>query len=168
MSETPTFPAASAGARALLRHTLAVIAYRGGKAIRNAPPEFATYQASPTSRRPLEILSHVADLIAWFQLLAKGEKGWSEPKPTGWEEQRARFFTELANADALLASDRELAAPAEKLFQGPLADALTHVGQINLLRRMAGGAVRGENYFVADITTGRVGDDQPRPNREFD
>lgn len=164
----PNSADADRGARALLRHSVAVIAYRGGKAIRNAPPEFAAFKAGPTTRTPLEILSHVADLMAWVALLAEGRKGWQEAPPADWEGQRARFFENLAKLDALLASDTPLAAPADKLLQGGLADALTHVGQINMLRRMAGSPVRGENYFVANITTGRVGDDQPPPVREFD
>ena len=69
--------------------------------------------------------------------------------------------------DAYLASDKPLHAPVEKLFQGPIADALTHVGQIAVLRRLAGSPVKGENYFVAEITAGRVGHDQAAPKREF-
>jgi len=68
---------------------------------------------------------------------------------------------------AHLASDKPLHAPVEKLFQGPVADALTHVGQIAVLRRLAGSPVKGENYFVADIAAGRVGADQAAPKREF-
>jgi hypothetical protein len=79
-----------------------------------------------------------------------------------------RFFDGLGRLDAYLASDAPLGAPPEKLFQGPLADALTHVGQLAMLRRVAGAAVKGENYFKADIAVGRVGADQPPPRREFD
>ena len=70
--------------------------------------------------------------------------------------------------DRRLASDEPLGFSPEKLFQGPIADALTHVGQITLLRRMAGSPVRGENYFKAAIAVGQVGPDQPTPRREFD
>lgn len=85
-----------------------------------------------------------------------------------WEDEVSRFFTELKRLDSYLASDAPLHAPAEKLFQGPIADALTHVGQIAMLRRMAGAPLRGENYFRAEIVVGRVGSEQsPRPV-EFD
>ena len=54
------------------------------------------------------------------------------------------------------------------MFQGPIADALTHIGQIGMMRRMAGAPVRGENYFKADIAAGRVGAEQSAPRFEFD
>jgi hypothetical protein len=79
-----------------------------------------------------------------------------------------RCFAALEAFDAFLASEEPLAVAPEKLFQGPVADALTHVGQLAMLRRLAGGAVRGENYFQADIVAGRVGPEQAPPRREFD
>jgi len=78
-----------------------------------------------------------------------------------------RFFAALKKFDDFLASNEPLQAPPEKLFQGPIADALTHVGQIAILRRMAGAPVKGENYYVADIQVGSVGPDQPASKREF-
>jgi hypothetical protein len=80
----------------------------------------------------------------------------------------ARFFAALKEFDSYLASQAPLGFPSEKLFQGPVADALTHVGQIAILRRLAGAPVRGENYFKADITAGRVGAEQSGPRVEFD
>jgi hypothetical protein len=85
-----------------------------------------------------------------------------------WEQETARFYAALTELDSYLASDDELSAPEEKLFQGPVADALTHVGQIAMLRRMAGGPMKGENYYVAEIEAGRVGVYQAAPRREFD
>ena len=84
------------------------------------------------------------------------------------QEEAARFFEGLRKFDERLASDTPLGCPAEKLFQGPVGDALTHIGQIAMLRRLAGGPVRAENYFKADITAGRVGPDQSAPRVEFD
>jgi hypothetical protein len=152
----------------LLRHTLATLAYRGGKAVRGAPPEFASFKAAPTSRTPGEILAHIGDLLDWALSLAQGQQKWNNSKPLPWDQEVARFFKGLDALDARLASSEPLGAPAEKLFQGPIADALTHVGQIAMLRRMAGHAVRGENYFVAEISAGRVGAEQASPRREFD
>jgi hypothetical protein len=151
-----------------LRHALATLAYRGGKAIKDAPPEFAGFRAGASSRTPLEILAHIGDLFDWAVCLADGAHVWKPANPASWEEQVERFFTALERFDQRLASSKKLECSPEKLFQGPIADALTHVGQINMLRRMAGSAVRGENYFKAEITAGKVGRAQARPRVEFD
>jgi hypothetical protein len=151
----------------LLRHTLATVAYRGGKALRGAPAEFAEYQAGPGGRTPLEILAHMGDLFDWALKLADGKHEWHNAAPLPWEEEVARFFAALEAFDQRLASGEPLGFPAGKLFQGPIADALTHVGQIAMLRRMAGCKMRGENYFKATITAGRVGSDQAAPAFEF-
>jgi hypothetical protein len=153
---------------ALLRHTVATLAYRGAKAMRGAPPEFAGFRAGPQTRTPAEILAHLGDLLDWARNLAGGNREFHESPPLAWEQGVERFFTALETLDGRLAAGAPLGFPAEKLFQGPLADALTHVGQIALLRRLAGSPVRGENYFVAEITAGRVGADQASPRREFD
>ena len=154
--------------RQLLRHAVATIAYRGGKVLRDAPSGFASLRVGEKTRTPVEILAHIGDLFDWVLWLAKGEHRWSPSVPQPWEREVARFFDSLARFDALLASTELLAAPAEKLFQGPIADALTYVGQIALLRRLGGAPVRGENYFRADIVAGRVGPAQSAPRREFD
>lgn len=151
----------------LLRHAVATLAYRGGKAIRDVPAGFADFRAAESTRTPLQILSHIGDLLDWACVLARGEKTWNEAKPQSWENESRRFFEGLRRLDEQLAS-QPLQCKAEKLFQGPIADALTHVGQINLLRRIAGGAVKGENYFAADVAVGRVGRDQTPPKREFE
>jgi uncharacterized damage-inducible protein DinB len=155
-------------ARATLRHTLATVAYRGGKALRGAPAGFADFRAGESSRAPAQILAHVGDLFDWALSIAKGAQAWHASAPLPWEQEVARFFAVLRAFDDYLASTAPLASPAEALFQGPVADALTHIGQIALLRRMAGSPVRGENYFEADIVAGRVGPGQTAPRREFD
>lgn len=157
-----------ASVRQFLRHTVATVAYRGSKALRGAPPEFAGFRASPTSRTPAEILAHLGDLFDWALSLAQGQQRWSDSVPLAWPEEVGRFHRTLAAFDAYLASDQALAAEAERLFQGPIADALWHVGQLALLRRMAGAAIRGENYFRAEIVAGRLGPEQAAPRREFD
>jgi hypothetical protein len=125
-------------AREMLRHTLATLAYRGGKALRGAPPGFDTFRAGPGSRAAGEILAHVCDLLDWALLLADGRQAWSDSGLSSWEQGSQRFFEALRRFDERLASDAPLACTPEALFQGPVADALTHVGQIALLRRMAG------------------------------
>jgi len=152
----------------MLRHTVATLAYRGGKAVLNAPVDFATFRVNETTRTPGEILAHIGDLLDWALCVAKGEYVFKESPPLPWEEEVARFFAALRVFDSYLASDAPLGYPAEKIFQGPIADALTHVGQISMLRRMAGAPVRGESYFKAEIVAGRVGRDQSTKRVEFD
>ena len=154
-------------ARNLLRHTVATLAYRGGKAVRNAPASFADYRCGESSRTPGQILAHIGDLLDWGLSLAEGQQKWNNAAPLAWEKEGDRFFAALQAFDNYLASEKPLHASAEKLFQGPVADALTHVGQIAMLRRMAGVAIKGENYFIAEITTGRIGHDQAAPRQEF-
>lgn len=154
--------------RVLLRHTVATIAYRGGKAIRNAGPHFAEYGLGETSRTPAKILAHLGDLMDWALAMAEARREWKDSLPLPWENECERFFAALKKFDDYLASEKPLAVSAEKLFQGPIADALTHIGQIAMLRRMAGVPMKSENYFVAEITVGRVGADQASPGKEFD
>jgi hypothetical protein len=151
-----------------LRHAVATLAYRGGKVLRGAPDGFAGFRLSDTARTPGELLAHMGDLLEWALSLAAGTREWHNTSPRAWEEEVTRFFTALGAFDAYLASSAPLHAPAEKLFQGPIADALTHVGQLATRRRLAGAPIRGENYFLADIVAGYVGPEQSPPRREFD
>lgn len=155
-------------ARDMLRHTVATLAYRAAKAVRGTPDEFGEFRASPTSRTPSQILAHVCDLMDWALSQARGNQAWTDTTPASWSDDTARLFTALRALDDYLASGEPLAYKPGQIFQGAIADALTHVGQINYLRRMFGQPVRGENYFRADITTGRVDADQAAPRREFD
>ncbi|MGA2763455.1 MAG: hypothetical protein ABSG17_08835 [Spirochaetia bacterium] len=154
--------------RGLLRHTVATLAYRGGKAISNVPEAVSSFRAGETTRTPAEILRHVCDLIDWAYHLARDARRYVESPPAPWADLVSRLFERLKLLDDFLASSEPLVTPPEKIFQGPIADALTHVGQIAMLRRLAGSPVRGENYFIADIVTGRVGREQAAPRREFD
>jgi hypothetical protein len=151
----------------LLRHTLATLAYRGGKAVRDAPETFAEFRPSPGGRTPVQILAHIGDLFDWALSIAEGAERWRNASPLAWDQEVERFHATLRAFDEYLASGRPLNVPAEKLFQGPIADAFTHVGQLAMLRRLAGAPVKGENYFVADIALGRTGPDQSNPKREF-
>ena len=153
--------------RELLRHTLATLAYRGGKAARGAPDGFTDFQIAPGCRTPGQILAHIGDLLDWALSMAKGKQEWHDSAPLPWDKGPERFFSTVEAFDDYLRSDRPLGVSSEKLFQGPIADALTHVGQIAILRRMAGAPVKGENYFRAGIIAGRVGPDQAAPVQEF-
>jgi hypothetical protein len=142
----------------MLRHTVATLAYRGERALCGAPAEFAAFPAA--TRTPGEILAHIGDLLDWALALANGAPKWHDSSPLAWDRGTERFFTALEVLDRRLASGEPLKAPAEKLFQGPIADALTHVGQIAMLRRLAGWPLCGENYYQAEIVAGRVGREQ--------
>ncbi len=135
--------------------------------MRNAPDGFADFQAGEGVRTPGQILAHIGDLFDWARSIAMGQQTWHGSKPLPWEQEVERFFAALKKFDDYLASNEPLHAPSEKLFQGPVADALTHVGQIAILRRLASAPVKGESYYVAEIQTGRVGEDQAKPKREF-
>jgi len=154
--------------RDLLRHTVATIAYRGGKAVRDADDSFASFKASETTRTPAQILAHIGDLFDWALSIAKGNETWNNSEPLEWGQEIDRFHAALKSFDDYLASDADLSAGCERLFQGPIADALTHVGQLAMLRRLAGEPMKGENYSRAKIEAGRVGADQEKPKREFD
>jgi len=151
----------------LLRHTVATVAYRGGKAVRNARADFGEFRAGDDGRTAVEILAHIGDLFEWALSIARGSQVWKDSKPLAWDAECARFFAALKAFDDYLASGEVLHETPEKLFQGPIADALTHVGQIAMLRRMAGARMKGENYHQAEIVGGRVGADQAAPRREF-
>lgn len=154
--------------RDLLRHILATVAYRGGKAIRDTPPSFADFKVGDSSRTPAQILAHIGDLFDWALSIAQGQQKWNNSRPLPWEQESERFFTTLKAFDDYLDSDAALHESPEKLFQGPVADSLTHIGQIAMLRRLAGVPMRGENYYVAQVASGQVGSQQPAPKREFD
>ncbi len=154
--------------REMLRHTLATLVYRAAKPLRDAPPEFELFKISETSRTPVEILAHIGDLMAWGRSMADGSKQWNSSQPLAWHDEVRRFFDRVAEFDSYLASEAELKTSAEKLFQGPIADALQHTGQLTMLRRACGAPVRAENYLKADIAAGRVGAEQAKPRVEFD
>jgi hypothetical protein len=153
--------------RDLLRHSLATIAYRGGKMLRDAPVTFGDFRACEDARTPRQILAHIGDLMEWALSMAQGKERWHVSEPMSWEKERTRFHESLQRFDDFLASDAELQAVPDNLFQGPIADALTHIGQIALQRRMASNPVKSENYFIADVASGRLGAEQTAAKFEF-
>jgi hypothetical protein len=158
----------SESARQLLRHSVATIAYRGGKALRGAPDHFASFHIGDKTRTPAQILAHMGDLFDWALSIAQGQQTWRDSTPLPWNDEVDRFFAAVKKFDDYLASAEPLHSAAEGLMQAPVADALTHIGQIAMLRRLAGSPVKGENYFKAEIAAGRVGLEQSTPRREFE
>jgi hypothetical protein len=161
-------PETSSSGVSMLRHTVATVVYRGAKTVRDAPQGFDTWRIKPGSRAPIEIVAHLGDLFAWALTMAKGAESWHDGVPQGWDEEVERFFRSVAAFDDFLVNSLSFACSVERLFQGPVADALTHIGQLAMLRRLYGSPIRGENYFRAEITVGRLGPDQATPRKEFD
>lgn len=156
--------------REMLRHTVATLAYRAAKTMRGAPPSFAEFKPGPTSNTPVRIVAHMGDLFDWALSMAKGEGRWTTATPQPWDPECARLFAAVKTFDDLLAGDAPLGYELTRLFQGPVADALTHTGQLALLRRLHGAPMKGESYNRADIVIGRVGAEQTPadPRYEFD
>ncbi|MBK9064572.1 MAG: hypothetical protein IPL89_15475 [Acidobacteria bacterium] len=109
----------------MLRHTVATLAYRAGKVLRDAPPAFGGFRAGEGGKTAVEILAHMGDLFDWALTMADGKAVWHDAVPLPWEGEVARFFAALERFDARLAGGGPLAQPAPKIFQGPVADALT-------------------------------------------
>ena len=153
------------GNREFLRHTLATLAYRAARALDGAPNEFAEFNGC--GKTPGEILAHMGDLFDWALSIAGGQQRWHNSTPRAWTEEKQRFFAALTAFDAYLAGPEPVHAELARLFQGPVADAINHVGQLALMRRLAGYKIKGENFFVADIQAGQTGANQPEPVKSF-
>jgi hypothetical protein len=153
------------GKRELLRHAVATVAYRAVRALEGAPEEFGGF--ADCGRTPAQILAHMGDLFDWALSIARGEEHWRNSVPVSWAEEQQRFFAALEAFDRQLVSTEQIHASEERLFQGPVADALTHVGQLAILRRLAGSPAWSENYSVAKIMAGCAGADQPPAMKRF-
>jgi hypothetical protein len=155
-------------ARAALRQLAATLAYRAAKVLRDAPAGFGASSFGSTTRRPVQIVAHMADLMTWGVSIARGGHEWNAGGSDDWDAEVRRFFDALAALDGALSADGPFAGSIDKLIQGPFADALTHVGQLAMLRGMAGAPVRPESYARAEIVAGRVGLEQAPPGFEFE
>ncbi|MGA9364912.1 MAG: hypothetical protein WBW16_11170 [Bacteroidota bacterium] len=154
--------------RGMIRHAVATMVYRGAKTLRDAPTDFGAFCVKPESRTPVEIVAHMGDLFDWALSMAKGQEIWHSSLPQAWDREVARFYASVKEFDTYLANSPTVACPLERLFQGPIADAISHVGQLAMLRHLFGAPIRGENYFKADISIGQVGPNQAPPRKEFD
>jgi hypothetical protein len=152
----------------VIRHSVATLAYRAEKALRDVPPGFPEFRASPNSRSALALVAHLGDLMEWAERMTRGETRWQAVPQTSWDAATDRFFRGLAVLDAALTESRPESKRHEVTFQGPIADALTHVGQLTMMRGMIGAPVRPESYARARIAPGRVGRDQDSERSEYD
>jgi hypothetical protein len=146
---------------------VATLAYRGAKVLKAAPAGFEDFRAGEGARSAGVILAHIGDLLDWTASFLSGKQAWRDSQPLAWDKECERFFAGLATVDKALAEGPKVEVSIERLFQGPLADAFTHIGQLALMRRMAGAPVKGENFFVADVAIGRVGAEQAAPKKSF-
>ena len=154
--------------REFLRHAVATLAYRAEKVLRDVPDDFADLRVSQGTRTPQQILTHLGDLMEWAERMAHGERRWQHVPQAGWQRARDRFFGSLAALDRALAEASTDSLSEEAIFQGPVADALTHVGQLAMLRGMSGAPIRPESYARAEIRVGVVGPEQSARRTEFD
>jgi hypothetical protein len=149
--------------RAMLRHFLAAIAYRSQKALRGAPASFAAFRAAPQVRTPHELVGHMNSVLGYARTFFVG----GEYRPAllpDFEAEVLRFHSTLADLSRHLEEGTPLRGTSpEQLLQGPCSDAMTHAGQLAMLRRLAGSPVPPENFIVAKIHAANVGPDQPDP-----
>jgi hypothetical protein len=146
----------------LLRHFLGALAYRTQKALREAPTGFGDFRAAPGVRTPRELLRHMTGVLGYARTFLVGGSYEAEPLPDLAGEV-LRFHEMLESLGELLATADAAAATSEQLLQGPLADAMTHAGQLAMLRRLAGSPVAAENFLKAEISAKHLGPDQASP-----
>jgi hypothetical protein len=163
-----TIPAEDPATRLILRHILATIAYRAGKVLRDTPEAFGQYRQTADSPSSVEIVAHMGDLMEWVLRLVRGEWVWTSAMPLPWDQEIARFYRTLKGVDDELASGAPIRFDPAKIIQGGLADALTHTGQLAMLRRLSGHKMKSESYARADVVVGRVGPDQTPPLAKYE
>lgn len=165
-----TIPSDDPTTRLILRHLLATIAYRAGKAIRGTPEAFGQHRQTPESPSSAEIVAHMGDLMEWVLRMLRGAPSWTKAAPLPWDQEIARFYRTLKAVDDDLASGAPIRWDPARMLQGGIADALTHTGQLAMLRRLSGHTMKAESYARADVVVGRVGPDQtpPEPANERD
>jgi hypothetical protein len=150
--------------RALLNHFLAALAYRTQKALRDAPADFGSFIPAAGVRSPKELVRHMTSVLGYARTHFIGGRYWPDPLDS-LEDEVQRFHEMLASLSEQLKDETPLrdSVTEEQLLQGPFSDAMTHAGQLAMLRRFAGSPVAPENFIVAKIETHNLGSDQPRP-----
>ena len=154
--------------RKMLRHFLAALAYRTQKALRGAPDGFGDFRAGGEVRTPSELVRHMTSVLGYARTFFIGGQYWPEPLPS-LADEIARFHEVLQDLGLFLESDTPLKGISEEqLLQGPFSDAMTHAGQLAILRRLAGDPVAPENFIFAEIDPERLGAEQAEPLRPDD
>jgi hypothetical protein len=149
--------------RALLRHFLAALAYRTQKALRDAPADFGSFRVAEGVRTPAELVRHMTSVLGYARTFYLGGRYRPDPLPS-LADEITRFHEMVHDLAGHIETGTLLQdISEERLLQGPLSDAMTHAGQLAMLRRLAGDPIAPENFVVADIDAQRLGPDQPRP-----
>ena len=149
--------------RYMLRHFLGALAYRTQKALRGAPDDFATFDTGGGVRTPMELVRHMASVLGYARTFFVGGSYWPEPLDT-FEEEIERFHENLSDLRNELDSGKPLIGTnEERMLQGPFSDAMTHAGQLAMLRRLHGQPVPSENFILADVSAENVSSKQPDP-----
>lgn len=149
--------------REMLRHFLATLAYRVTKALRDAPPNFPGFRVAVQVRTPHELVCHMTNVLGYARTHFVGGH-WPSRIPTNFQTDVRAFHEMLADLSERLHGDQPLLNTTEEQFlQGPFSDAMTHAGQLAMLRRLAGSPIRPENFIVAAIRADNIGPDQPAP-----
>jgi hypothetical protein len=148
--------------REMLRHYIASIAYHATKAIRDAPATYPEFNAGKGARTPKQILHHMTGVLTYaHSFFEEYETTFFEHQQ--WDAEINRFYEILSKLDESFKEKGSTEVSEEQLLQGPLSDVMAHIGQLLMLRRIAGCPVPSENFIFADITKGAVGPDQPEP-----
>jgi hypothetical protein len=149
--------------RQMLRHFLAALAYRTQKALRGGPESFANFSAGSNARTPHELIVHMRSVLGYARTFFIGGI-YPQPVPEDWEKDIEAFHEMLGDLGRYLDSDTPLQnTTEERMLQGPFSDAMTHAGQIAMLRRLAGSPVASENFIVADVSPDNLSASQPDP-----
>lgn len=154
-------------AQRLVRHFLAAIAYRAQKAMRDAPASYWQFESGNRTRPPAALLRHMTSVLGYARTFVVGGHYPVDPDPLPTPEaEQERFHSMLTAVSDLIAPDGTLGTlSAEQLLQGPLADVMTHVGQLAMLRRLAGTPVPPENFIFAAVDARNLSAEQPAPAR---
>lgn len=149
--------------RVLLRHFLAALAYRTQKALRDHPADFGDFRAGPNVRTPHELLWHMTGVIGYARTFMRGGT-FAPPRLATMEAEIERFHATLELLALDFADPTSAASISDEQFlHGPLADTMTHVGQLALLRRLAGAPVPSENFIYADVRAANLSATQSLP-----
>jgi hypothetical protein len=153
------------GKQLLIQHFLAALAYRTQKALRYAPPEFASFSAGQSVRTPHELVNHMNSVLGYAGTFFLGGS-YRAPQLPEFAAEVERFHETLTNLARLVEIESEWQSiTPEQLLQGPLSDAMTHAGQLAMLRRLSGHPIPPENFVFAEIEAAKLGPDQALPAR---
>jgi hypothetical protein len=147
----PTYPDHLSGTSVLTR-LLDGLGFRFFWATEGLRPEDYAYRPAKDTMSIEELAIHVWALMNWVSTSAL-LRPYLKPKNGAAAREEALVMIYEMRETVLAMSDKDLeklriqGKPFWHLINGPLSDALTHTGQINSFRRLAGNPVAGANVF---------------------